>query len=159
MLQGIWHVAFHVADVERSIAFYEALGMTLVHRQEQSNAYTSSLVGYPDAAIRVAQLALPGVAPGASRHHLELVEYVAPPPQSVPLERRTAGTAHLAFQVTDITADYERLRAAGVVFVSPPNEITAGVNRGGSACYFLDPDGITLELVQPPVRREDAAAV
>lgn len=157
MLQGIWHVAFHVADIERSIAFYEALGMTLVHRQEQSNAYTSSLVGYPGAAIRVAQLALPGAHPRPSGHHLELVEYVSPETERVPLERRTAGTAHLAFAVDDIAADYERLRAAGVVFVSPPNAITAGVNRGGSACYFLDPDGITLELVQPPARRADAA--
>jgi catechol 2,3-dioxygenase-like lactoylglutathione lyase family enzyme len=158
MLEGIWHVAFHVADIDRSIAFYEALGMTLVHRQEQSNAYTSSLVGYPDAAIRVAQLALPGADPGVSRHHLELVEYVTPAPQSIPLERSTAGTAHLAFVVADIAADYGRLRDAGVVFVSPPNEITAGVNRGGFACYLLDPDGITLELVQPPLRREDAAS-
>jgi catechol 2,3-dioxygenase-like lactoylglutathione lyase family enzyme len=158
MLEGIWHVAFHVADIDRSIAFYEALGMALVHRQEQSNAYTSSLVGYPDAAIRVAQFALPGADPGVSRHHLELVEYVTPAVQSIPLERRTAGTAHLAFRVADIAAEYGRLRDAGVVFVSQPNEITAGVNRGGFACYLLDPDGITLELVQPPVRREDAAS-
>lgn len=158
MLQGIWHVAFHVSDIERSIAFYEALGMTLVHRQEQSNAYTSSLVGYPDARIRVAQLALPGLDRGVSRHHLELVEYVAPSPTRPPLERRTAGTAHLAFSVADIAADYARLRHTGVPFVSPPNEITAGVNRGGFACYLLDPDGITLELVQPPVRRDEAAS-
>ena len=159
MLQQIWHVAFHGADIDRSIAFYEALGMTLVHRQEQSNAYTSSLVGYRNAAIRVAQLALPGIDPGVSRHHLELVEYVSPETQSIPLERRTAGTAHLAFAVADIAADHARLSAAGVEFVSPPNEITAGVNRGGSACYLLDPDGITLELVQPPVRRNDATSV
>ena len=39
---------------------------------------------------------------------------------------------------------------AGVRFVNPPEVITAGVNRGGYACYFLDPDEITLELVQPP---------
>ncbi|MEV1179498.1 VOC family protein, partial [Nonomuraea sp. NPDC049784] len=39
---------------------------------------------------------------------------------------------------------------AGVRFVNPPEAITAGVNRGGYACYFLDPDDITLELVQPP---------
>ena len=40
-----------------------------------------------------------------------------------------------------------------MIFVSPPNLIKAGVNRGGYACYFRDPDGITLELVQPPAHR------
>jgi len=156
MLQGIWHVAFHVADIERSIAFYQGLGMIVVRRQEQCNAYTSSLVGYADAALRVAQLALPGTETGVSGHHLELVEYVHPVMDTPLLERRTAGTGHLAFVIADIAAEYERLRAMGVVFVSPPNEITSGVNRGGSTCYLLDPDGITLELVQPPVR--DVAA-
>ncbi|GAA3411488.1 VOC family protein [Streptosporangium vulgare] len=53
---------------------------------------------------------------------------------------------------TDARAEYARLSAAGVRFVSPPNEITAGVNAGGFACYFLDPDEITLEFVQPPPR-------
>ncbi|MEU0486013.1 hypothetical protein ABZ260_43455 [Streptosporangium sp. NPDC006013] len=34
-------------------------------------------------------------------------------------------------------------------FVSPPNEISAGVNAGGFACYFPDPDEIAPEFVQP----------
>ncbi|GAA3410321.1 VOC family protein [Streptosporangium vulgare] len=66
--------------------------------------------------------------------------------------RHLPGAAHLALTVTDARAEYARLSAAGVRFVSPPNEITAGVNAGGFACYFLDPDEITLEFVQPPPR-------
>jgi catechol 2,3-dioxygenase-like lactoylglutathione lyase family enzyme len=42
---------------------------------------------------------------------------------------------------------------AGVAFVNPPVAITEGANRGGYACYFHDPDGITLELLQPSVAR------
>ena len=158
MLQQIWHIGIHVSDIERSIKFYQLLGMTLVHRQEQSNAYTSRLVGYPDAAIRVAQLRLSESDPGVSGHHLELVEYVRPASESVPLSRNTAGTAHLAFAVADILAEYERLRRNDVRFISPPNEIMAGINRGGYACYLLDPDGITLELVQPPSELMETAA-
>ncbi|TLF47495.1 VOC family protein, partial [Nonomuraea sp. KC401] len=60
------------------------------------------------------------------------------------------GAAHLALTVDDARAEHARLSAAGVTFVSPPAEITAGVNEGGYACYFLDPDAITLELVEPP---------
>ena len=35
----------------------------------------------------------------------------------------------------------------------PPVAITAGANLGGFACYFHDPDGITLELLQPSPER------
>ena len=38
----------------------------------------------------------------------------------------------------------------GVEFLSPPNEITAGVNLGGKCCYFKGFDGVHLELLQPP---------
>jgi catechol 2,3-dioxygenase-like lactoylglutathione lyase family enzyme len=152
VLTGIWHYSFHVSDLDASIGFYAGLlGMELVHRQEQANAYTRRLVGYPDARLLVAQLRVPVAPTGTvSSHTLELVEYVVPRPAPVPLERALPGTGHLAFAVDDIAAEHDRLRAAGVRFVSAPNAITAGVNTGGWACYFVDPDGITLELVQPP---------
>jgi lactoylglutathione lyase len=153
MLNGVWHFSFHVSDLDASVAFYTVLGMELVHRQDQSNEYTSRLVGYDGASLRVAQLALPGRFDGpatVSSHDLELVEYVHPRLPSPQLERCMPGTGHLAFAVSDIQHEYARLTALGVRFLSPPNAITSGVNEGGSTCYFLDPDGITLELVQPP---------
>ena len=51
--------------------------------------------------------------------------------------------------VDDIHGEYERLNAAGVKFRSAPVPITAGRNKGGFALYFEDPDGITLEFLQP----------
>jgi lactoylglutathione lyase len=151
MINGIWHTGLHVADLDRSIAFYrDVLGLTLVHVQEQANAYTRSLVGYPDAQLRVAQFAVDGERPGVSSHDLELVEYVVPRGAAQDPARHRPGSAHLAFVVEDLDAEYARLTEAGVRFVSPPNRIDAGVNKGGAACYLLDPDDITLELVQPP---------
>lgn len=154
MIAAIWHASFHVADLDRSVAFYSGLlGMELVHEQVQANEYTSALVGYPDAHLRVAQLAVPSRAEQVSTHDLELVEYVVPRGTRQDPARHHPGSGHLAFAVPDIDAEYERLAGAGVRFVSPPNRITAGVNTGGGACYFLDPDEITLELVQPPPNR------
>ena len=60
----------------------------------------------------------------------------------------------MAFVVEDAVAEHARLSALGVEFISPPQAITSGKNKGGFTCYFLDPDQITLELVQPP-RREN----
>ena len=149
-MQGIWHVSFTVSNLARAVSFYQQLGMELVHEQIQDNAYTRRLVGVPDARLQVAQLCAPGSTPGPSGHHLELVQYLQPQAEAGDLAVYRPGTAHLAFVVGDVHAEYRRLDRLGVLFVSPPNLIEAGVNAGGWTCYFRDPDGITLELVQPP---------
>jgi len=152
-LTGIWHFSFTVSDLDASIRFYrDLLGMVLVHQQDQDNEYTRRLVGYSDANLRVAQLAVPPVSSTHSSHDLELVQYLAPVAEPTDPERKRAGAAHLAFTTDDIFGTSARLTAEGVEFVSPPNEITAGVNKGGYTCYFLGPDRETLELVQPPAR-------
>jgi catechol 2,3-dioxygenase-like lactoylglutathione lyase family enzyme len=153
-LYGVWHFSFTVSDLDRSIGFYrDLLGFELVHTQRQDNDYTRRLVGFPDAVLRVAQLAVPGQPRGISTHDLELVEYLQPEGHRGDGRICDPGAAHLAVTVADAWATYERLVDGGVRFVSPPNEITAGVNRGGFACYFLDPDDIVLELLQPPAHR------
>ena len=152
--RGVFHFSFTVADIERSIEFYAGLlGFELVHQQEQDNPYTRLLVGYPDAHLKVAQFAVPGQPRGVSTHDLELVEYVSPKGQRGDINVCNPGAAHMALATTDAVAEYERLSTAGVQFFSPPNKITAGVNEGGYACYFHDPDQIVLELLQPPAHR------
>jgi len=153
MLVETWHFSFTVSDIERSIEFYrDVLGLDLVHRQEQANAYTRKFVGYPDAHLKVAQFRIAAAMPTRSGHLLELVEYVAPRGERVDTRTLNPGTAHLAFQVDDAQREYERMRALGVRFRTEPVAIEAGINRGGFTCYFLDPDDITLEIVQPPAR-------
>jgi len=153
MIAGVLHFSFTVSDLERSVAWYtDVLGLELVHRQRQDNSYTASLVGMPGAVLEVAQLAVPDVPCGVSTHMLELVQYKRPRglgPRELPTN--DVGTAHLALVVTDIDERYERMRRHGVNFRNPPVLITEGANEGGYACYFSDPDGITLELLQPAV--------
>jgi catechol 2,3-dioxygenase-like lactoylglutathione lyase family enzyme len=151
---GVWHFSFTVSDLDRSIRFYrDLLGFELIHVQEQDNEYTRRLVGYADARLRVAQLAIPGQPRGISTHDLELVHYLQPRGARGDANICNPGAAHLAVAVDDIHELHDRLVAAGVRFVSAPNRITAGVNQGGYACYFLDPDEIVLELLQPPPGR------
>jgi catechol 2,3-dioxygenase-like lactoylglutathione lyase family enzyme len=158
VLHGVWHFSFTVSDLGRSIEFYrDLLGFELLHTQEQSNEYTRRLVGYSDADLRVAQFAVPGQPRAISTHDLELVQYLSPKGERGSRETCNPGAAHMAVAVDDILERYERFVAAGVEFVSPPNEITAGVNVGGYTCYFRDPDDIVLELVQPPPHRLTSA--
>jgi lactoylglutathione lyase len=153
MLISYWHFSFTVADIQRSVDFYtQVIGMKLVHTQEQQNEYTARLVAYPNAHLKVAQLTIDGMPPARSGHLLELVEYVNPRCEPTDTATCRPGSAHLAFQVEDCWREYERMKALGVRFKSEPNAITAGINKGGYTCYFLDPDDITLEIIQAPPR-------
>lgn len=149
-MREIWHFSFTVSDLDEAVQFYTLiLGGKCVHRQVQDNTYTRNLVGHHDARLQIAQICFSD-ANGPSGHQLELVEFLTPC-----FERREPGvfqpgSAHLAFSVDDINAEYERLRRLGVTFVSPPNAITEGRNAGGATVYFSGPDGIVHELVQPP---------
>ena len=155
MIADVFHLSFTVSDIDRSIDWYtRLLGLELVHRQRQDNAYTQTLVGFPGAVLEVAQLVVPGVLPARSTHMLELVEYVTPRgDRRADLPTNDVGCAHLALMVTDIHSRYARMTEAGVTFRNPPVNITEGANAGGFACYFHDPDGITLELLQPSLER------
>jgi catechol 2,3-dioxygenase-like lactoylglutathione lyase family enzyme len=143
------HAGLHVRDLDRSIAFYrDHLGLILLARRDATADYTSAVVGYPCAHLRFAFLRHPAGGP-----ILELIEYVAPRGEAIDTATKNPGTAHVCFEVADINGVHARLAAIGVRFRSAaPVEILAGVNRGGYAIYFTDPDGIVLELLQLPRR-------
>ena len=152
MIRGFWHVSFTVSNIEASVRWYtEVLGLEYVRSQEQANEYTDRLVGYKNAHLKVAQLRVPGNTIPLSRHHIELVEYVNPRGEDIPLDTNRTGVGHWAFMVDDIHKEFARMEALGVKFkADQPVAIESGVNQGGFTVYFVDPDGITLELVQPP---------
>jgi catechol 2,3-dioxygenase-like lactoylglutathione lyase family enzyme len=151
LIEDVLHFSFTVADIEASTHWYqEIVGLELIHRQPGDNDYTRTLVGIDDAAIEVAHLRVPEAHSGRFTPILELIQYVRPVADTHARPINNVGAAHLAFVVDDLSAEYDRLLAAGVDFVNPPVRITEGVNEGGSACYLRDPDGIALELLQRP---------
>jgi catechol 2,3-dioxygenase-like lactoylglutathione lyase family enzyme len=153
--RAIHHTGFTVADLDRSLGFYrDLLGLETVAEQEKEGGYLAAIVGHPDAHVRMAHLRVPG-----DGHVVELFEYLAPEGRRPgPPDPADVGTSHLCFVVDDLPALYDRLRAAGVdSFVSPPVEVDTGINRGGCALYLRDPDGIPVEVFQPP-RRSEAGA-
>lgn len=146
---SIFHTGLTVSSLDSAIRFYvEGLGLVLRHRQTQDNEYTCALVGYDHARLHIAQLQFPDQPPPPSGHVIELVEYERPKGGRQLTENCDAGAMHLAFAVDDIHEIARRLEDMGATFLSPPVEITAGINRGGFACYLRDPDGVTLELLQ-----------
>jgi AraC-like DNA-binding protein/catechol 2,3-dioxygenase-like lactoylglutathione lyase family enzyme len=137
----LWHFSVAVSDLDAAVGFYvDLLGCTWVATQQQPDTGVRT----PGAVLRTAQLRI-GESTLASGHHLELVEYVCPQWDCVPMGITHPGT-RLAFAVADLDAEYARLTAHGVRFLSPPDAGPAGVRK---AC-FRGPDDILHELVQEP---------
>ncbi len=131
---ALHHTGYTVSDLDRSVAFYrDLMGLEVIAQQEKEGGYLAAIVGYPDAHVKMAHLRAP-----ASGHVLELFEYVAPE-GSAPdrIEPKDVGSAHLCFLV-DVLVD-------------------TGINTGGYGVYLRDPDGILLEIFQPPKRDTESA--
>jgi lactoylglutathione lyase len=139
------HIGLTVSDLARSIAFYrDQLGFNVAYeRGEVTAEYMPRLVGIPGARLKIAGLDLPGL-------HLDLIEYLEPKGAAVPGPTSDVGNIHIGFTVDDLWAAYHQLSEAGVQFKSEPVQPTIGPNKGGWAVYFLDPDGVTLEMIQRP---------
>ena len=153
-VREIFHTGLTVSDLDRSIAFYrDLLGLELVTQWDSAQPYLRTIVGFPDAELRIALLRVPKAGVGISGHHLELLEYRTPRGARGDPRTCNPGNAHVSFMVEDLDAAYAELSAKGVRFKSRPVEISHGRNRGAKAVYLLDPDDITLELVQPATLR------
>jgi catechol 2,3-dioxygenase-like lactoylglutathione lyase family enzyme len=75
---GILHTGLTVSHLEQSIAFCrDVLGLELVSQWDSAQPYLRTIVGFPDAELRIALVRLPGVA-APFGHHLELLEYGSP---------------------------------------------------------------------------------
>jgi catechol 2,3-dioxygenase-like lactoylglutathione lyase family enzyme len=142
---GVHHTSFTVADLELSLSFFrDVLGLEVVGTREVRDEYFGQIVGLPGSVVKAALIRLPG------GHHVELFEYVQPPGHGVAPRPCDPGSCHLALLTADLPALYHQLKARGAAFLSAPVLISAGPNRGGCGVYLRDPNGILLELFQPP---------
>lgn len=115
------HTMVRVSDLDASLAFYcDKLGLREIARKDV-NAGRFTLVFL--------------AAPGDEQAQVELTWNWDP-------ETYTGGRnfGHLAYQVDDIYAACERLRAGGVTINRPP--------RDGHMAFVRSPDGISIELLQ-----------
>ncbi len=153
-VESVHHVGMTVASLEAALAFWEAfLGKPARWTTVLDRPYLSRVVGYPDVAIKAAFVDLPGGVV------LELLDYHQVAGRSAnPQATANPGNMHLCLKVADAQAAWQHAVGCGAVPVSPdgPVAIDGGPNIGAKAAYLRIHDGITIELFQPPPRREAA---
>jgi glyoxylase I family protein len=139
------HTGITVSNLERSLAFWrDVLGFELSHRAHQTGALAAEITGVADAEILIAVVKAPG-------HKIELLEYRAPADRTHLRPRPCdVGSVHVALTVDDLDAVLETIAASGWKTAGKPQTLTIGPNAGKRVIYVRDPDGTTIELMQPP---------
>lgn len=141
------HTGITVSNLERSLVFWrEVLGFEFSHTVRQSGEMAREITGVAGAEIKIAVVKAPG------GHKIELLEYVAPSDHKKYFDRRPCdvGSVHVAFTVDDLDAVLKGIIASGWTAAGTPQELTTGPNKGKRVIYVRDPDGTTIELMEPP---------
>jgi len=140
------HTGITVTNLERSMAFWQdVLGFELSHRAHHTGELASEVTGVPEAEISIAVLKVPG-------HKIELLEYHAPANRKrVDLKPCDVGSVHVAFTVDNLDAVLSTIAASGWRAAGKPQTLKTGPNAGKRVVYVRDPDGTTIEFMQPPL--------
>ncbi len=116
------HTMVRVLDLEKSISFYELLGLREIRRiDNKSGRYTLVFMAPPDQPECPVELTF---------------NWDGDP--SLPSDSRHFG--HMAYEVDDIYAICYHLKENGVVINRPP--------RDGRMAFVRSPDNISIELLQ-----------
>ncbi len=120
------HTCYRISDIDRSIAFYTAIGFRETGRFPIRNEAINIYLGRPED----------GPEP-----RLELTYNIG---RSEPYEIGT-GYGHIAVEVLDLDAMLTALRESGIEPERPPYTVGEDNSR---LCFVRDPDGYRVELIE-----------
>jgi lactoylglutathione lyase len=120
------HTCYRITDIDRSVAFYEALGFKEIGRIPIRDEATNVFMGLPDD----------GPEP-----RLELTYNHG---RTEPYEIGT-GYGHIAITTPDLDATLDRLGEQGIQPERPPYTVREG---GSRLCFVQDPDGYRIEILE-----------
>ena len=117
------HTCYRIGDIDRSVAFYEALGFEELRRMNIRDEAINVFMGLPDDGPRLELTYNHGVS-----------EY-----------ELGTGYNHIAISAGDLDATLERLAEQGIEPEKPPYSVSEG---GSRLCFIRDPDGYRIELIE-----------
>lgn len=143
---GVHHIGVTVADLDRSASFWAALlGVAPSAVERLDGPGLGRLVGYPGVRVDRCWLDLPG---GLS---LELLAYLDRDEAAYAEGTAHPGNVHVCLAVDDLVGARAHALDCGARVVGEGwVEVPAGPNAGARIAYVRGPDGVTIELFQPP---------
>ena len=116
------HTCYRIGDIDRSVAFYVALGFEERRRMQIRDEAINVFMGLPGDGDRL-----------ELTHNFGVDSYEV-----------GTGYGHIAVSVDDIAATLERLQEQGIEPERAPYRVREGVSL---ICFVRDPDGYRIELI------------
>ena len=117
------HTCYRIGEIDRSVAFYEALGFEEVGRMPIRDEAINVFMGLPGDGARLEL---------TYNHGVDSYEL-------------GTGYNHIAITVEDIDARLAELGKQGIEPEKPPYTVREG---GSRLCFVRDPDGYRIELIE-----------
>ena len=117
------HTCYRIGDIDRSVAFYEALGFEERRRMPIRDEAINVFMGLPGDGDRLELTYNPGV------------------------DSYEVGTGygHIAITVADLDGALSALAGQGIEPERPPYTVREG---GSRLCFVRDPDGYRIEIIE-----------
>jgi lactoylglutathione lyase len=122
-MAALIHTCYRIGEIDRSVAFYEALGFEEIGRMRVHDEATNVFMGLPGDGAR-----------------LELTHN-----DGVDSYELGTGYNHIAITAEDLDGTLARLSEQGIQPEKPPYTVREG---GSRLCFVRDPDGYRIELIE-----------
>jgi lactoylglutathione lyase len=123
------HTCYRITDIDRSVAFYEALGFEEKGRVPIRDEAVNVFMNLPD---------------DGDQPRLELTHNFGVDSYDI-----GTGYGHIAITTGDMDGTLARLAERGIAPERPPYTIREGGNR---LCFVRDPDGYRIEILERDAR-------
>jgi lactoylglutathione lyase len=123
MASELIHTCYRIVEIDRSIAFYEALGFEERRRMSLPDGATNVFMGLPGDGDRL-ELTF---NPGTDAYDIG------------------TGYGHVAIKVADMDATLAELEKQGIKPEKPPYTVREG---GSKLCFVRDPDDYRIEIIE-----------